>query len=80
MLIIKSFLNGERSGLIEKTSINELPYRIAMLEYLGFIDDNDVKKQFFKINEKLFKALAQILNGSERSVKGNIYVIDPRSV
>lgn len=69
--------DNARQNLVKLMAIRELPYQIAMLEQIGFIDH--LKKRFFKTNEKLFKGLATVLLANERSVKGNIYVLNSRS-
>ena len=58
-------------GLIDT---NNIPYQIALLDHIDFI--KHLKNQYVTSNEKLFKEIATLLNTNERTVKGNIYVLN----
>lgn len=49
---------------------NALPYQIAYLEYLGFV--NHLYNNYCNSNKELHKLLADILCANERAVRGNI--------
>ncbi|OJV15402.1 MAG: hypothetical protein BGO21_30885 [Dyadobacter sp. 50-39] len=57
---------------------NKLPYRIALLDTMGYLEF--LKSQF--ANQKsnhLYKILEKILSANERKIKGNILVINQKS-
>lgn len=66
-----------KQSLIELINTNDLPYSIAMLEYLGFI--KHLKVEHFTTNYKLFKAVANWFEVTERAVKGNLNVLNEKS-
>lgn len=74
---VASLKDTGRKSLVAQIAIKELPYQIAMLRFLGFIDY--LRKHYFRTNEKLFKELAAVLKANERAVKGNIYVLNSKS-
>lgn len=56
--------------LIDLIYSNKLPYKIAFLDYLGFI--KHLEKEHFQTKYKLNLELAKWFNTNERAVKGNI--------
>jgi hypothetical protein len=71
---VKQLSEPNKQRLIELISTNDLPYSIAMVEYLGFI--KHLKVEHFTTDYKLFKEVANWFEVAERAVKGNIYVLN----
>ena len=74
LLKVKQLSEPNKQSLVELISTNDLPYSIAMVEYLGFI--KHLKAEHFTTDYKLFKAVANWFEVDERAVKGNIYVLN----
>ena len=74
LLKVKQLSEPNKQSLVELISKNDLPYSIAMVEYLGFI--KHLKAEHFTTDYKLFKAVANWFEVDERAVKGNIYVLN----
>jgi hypothetical protein len=74
LLKVKQLSEPNKQSLVELISTNDLPYSIAMVEYLGFI--KHLKAEHFTTDYKLFKAVANWFEVAERAVKGNIYVLN----
>jgi hypothetical protein len=70
---VTKLTNESRTDLIKKLAENGLPYQIAMLDYLGFLDY--LHKSHFKTKYKLRAELVKILDATDRSIKGNISVL-----
>lgn len=70
---VKQLSEPNKQTLIELISTNDLPYSIAMFEYLGFL--KYLKAEYFEPDYKLFKEVAKWFNVAERTIKGNIYVL-----
>lgn len=75
--MVKELAEPQKQSLVELISTNSLPYRIAMIEYLGFL--KHLKAEHFKSDHKLFKEVAGWFEVGERAVKGNIYVLNDSS-
>jgi hypothetical protein len=71
---VKQLFEQNKQSLVELISTNDLPYSIAMLDYLAFL--KHLKAEHFKSDKKLFKAISEWFGASERAVKGNIYVLN----
>jgi hypothetical protein len=71
---VKQLSEPNKQRLTELINTNDLPYSIAMFEYLGFL--KHLKAEHFKTDYKLFKAVANWFEVNERAVKGNIYVLN----
>jgi hypothetical protein len=71
---VKQLSEPNKQRLTELISTNDLPYSIAMFEYLGFL--KYLKAEHFKTDYKLFKAVASWFEVAERTVKGNIHVLN----
>lgn len=71
---VKQLSEQNKQSLVELISTNDLPYSIAMLDYLAFL--KHLKAEHFKSDKKLFKAISEWFGTSERAVKGNIYVLN----
>jgi len=71
---VKQVSEPNKQSLVELISTNDLPYSIAMFEYLGFL--KSLKAEHFTTDYKLFKAVAKWFDVDERAVKGNIYVLN----
>jgi len=69
---VKPLSEPNKQNLIELISSNDLPYNIAMFDYLGFL--THLKKEHFTINTKLHKEISRWFNSDKegRAVKGNI--------
>lgn len=63
-----------RQSLIELISTNNLPYSIAMFDYLDFI--KHLKAEYLPINDKLFIEISKWFSVNDRAVKGNINVLN----
>ena len=74
---VKCFSREVQNKLIKLLSNNQLPYQIAMLDYLGFLDF--VYGENGQIKTALNKEIARILDSEERGVKGNISVLSEHS-
>jgi len=68
---------SEPNKLIDLISNNDLPYNIAMIDFLGFIEH--LKAKYFPTKDKLNKAVANLFDVTDRAVKGNINVLNPVS-
>ncbi len=75
--MVKKLSDEGKGKLLELISSNELPYCIALFDYLGFIKHLD--KEHFNTNYKRNKEISNWLNASEDSVKKNINVLDKGS-
>lgn len=67
---LEKVTGNNKTDLINKISNNSLPFQIAYIDYLGFIsylNDNHCNS-----NVALHKLIAEILNTTERAVRGNI--------
>lgn len=53
---------------------NDLPYQIAMIEFLGF--RKQIENEYFSVKNEVYKGIAEILGANVRSVKGNILVLN----
>lgn len=74
---VKQLSEPNKQNLVELISTNDLPYSIAMFEYLGFL--KHLRAEHFTTDYKLFKAVARWFGITERAVKGNIYVLNEHS-
>jgi hypothetical protein len=72
--IVKQLSEPNKQSLIELLSTNNLPYCIAMFEYLGFL--KHLKAKYFNSDKNLFKEVSNWFDVTDRAVKGNIYVLD----
>ncbi len=75
--LIKELKEDNLNLLILEISKNQLPYKIAMLDFLGFIEH--LRKEHFTIKAEVHKKLANLLDSSSREIKGNINVLNPVS-
>ena len=71
---VKQLSEPNKQSLIELISTNNLPYSIAMIEYLGFL--KYLKAEHLKADYKLFKEVSKWFDVTDRAVKGNIYVLN----
>ena len=68
-------LNPEKqSKLVKLIANNSLPYQMAMLDFLNFIEH--LKKNHFTTQTKTDQELSKILGTDERAVKGNRLVLN----
>ncbi len=67
----------DKDKLISLLVESNLPYQIAMLDYLGFL--KHLGKEYSCTKAELYKLVSDILNTPERPVKGNILVLNPIS-
>lgn len=75
--LLKDFSEIKVFSLIEQINSNELPYQIAMIDFLGFTDY--LEKMHCSTKNRLYKLVAKLFNASERSAKGNMLVLNPKS-
>jgi hypothetical protein len=77
----EGFCNGKKLNAIKIFNLlkaNKLPYRIALLDIIGYLDF--LKNQFAnQRSNKLYKILEKILSADERKIKGNKLVLNPKS-
>ena len=73
---ISSLNTDKQYKIIDLIFQNELPYCIALLDYLGFLSH---LKILLKNKTLIYKELAKILLTDERSVKGNMNVLNSYS-
>ena len=71
---VKTLSEPNKQSLIELITSNEMPYGIAMFDYLGFL--KHLKAKYLKIDSKLFKEISKWFEVVERTVSGNIYVLN----
>lgn len=71
---VKQLSELNKQTLFELICANGLPYSIAMFEHLAFI--KYLKSEHFTTNNKLFKAVGNWFGVTERTIKGNIYVLN----
>ena len=72
-----TFSDTQKERLISLIYTQELPYIIALFDYVEFI--KHLQKTHFTSKEKMFSELAKILNTTNRMVKGNINVLNAGS-
>jgi len=77
LLKVKQLSDPNKQQLFESISTNDLPYNIAMFDYLEFI--KHLRSEYFTSDYKLFIAVANWFQVDERAVKGNIYVLKAKS-
>ena len=72
LTVVKQLSEPNKQKLIELISSNDLPYKIAMCNYLGFL--NHLEKEYFQTKYKLHIEVAKWFNSDKkgRAVKGNI--------
>lgn len=75
--LIKNLKKSSEDKIIEHLISNDIPYQIAMLNFIGFIDH--LRLNFTTSTNNLYKVLGSILNTSERNIKGNYLVLNPNS-
>ncbi|MDP1621680.1 MAG: hypothetical protein Q8M08_04995 [Bacteroidales bacterium] len=75
--MVKDLTRTSVDTLVGFLRSNDLPYQIAMFDYLGFI--KHVEKEFGHSKTGLYKNMADILSTTARSVKGNINVLNSYS-
>lgn len=71
---VKQLSEPNKQSLIELISSNPMPYGIAMFDFLGFL--NHLTARHFTTGTKLFKEVAKWFEVADRSVKGNIGVLN----
>jgi len=71
---VKQLSEANKQSLFELICTNGLPYSIAMFEHLAFI--KYLKTEHFTTNNKLFNAVGNWFGVTERTIKGNIYVLN----
>ena len=72
---IKRLNADQRVRLIDRIVEMPIGYAVPMLKYLGYFDW--LKKKYALSNTFTFKHLAKALSATERTVKGNYYVMNP---
>jgi len=74
---VQQLLEPKKQSLVELISANDLPYSIAMFEYLGFM--KHLQAEYYTANSKLFKEVAKWFSVTDRAVKGNFLVLNEHS-
>ena len=73
----------EKNYLLDTKSLakhifsKKLPYQVAYLDYLGFIEN--INKNYSKSKTEANKLLSKILDTTERQIRGNVNVLNPNS-
>lgn len=62
--------------IVKHICTQSIPYKVAYLDYLGFIKHLE---SYTNKGVEIHKLLAEILDTTNRSIKGNINVLNPRS-
>lgn len=76
--LVKRLGSSQLNELFTLISQNDLPYRMAMIQFLGFIDY--LLKNHFKSQHEVFKYLARWFKFEDcRGIKGNFLVLNPKS-
>jgi hypothetical protein len=73
--LVSKLTPDNQNKLVDLIMRNKIPYIIALLDYLGFIDH--LQRNHFTIKYKLHRAIARMLGSNERTVKGNINSLNP---
>ena len=71
--LVKELSDPAKEKLIWFINNNELPYQVAMLDFLGFIDFYEKEYGYSRV--VIYKKIAEILTVTPRSVKGNYLVL-----
>lgn len=74
---VKVLSGGAVNLLVKLISDHPLPYQIAMFDYLNFLEF--LSEEYFDSKYKMHRELAKLLNTDERSIKGSINVLNPKS-
>lgn len=77
--LVKALSVESQTKLIGLIAAKDLPYQIAMFDFLGYL--KYLEQEHFDTKDKLYKGLATWLNAEKnvRSIKGNINVLSPKS-
>jgi len=71
---VKQLSEPNKQKLIELISKNDIPYIIAMFEYLGFL--NYLKDEHFSTKNNLYKGVSKWLGFDQRTIRGNYLVLN----
>ena len=71
--LVKELSDPAKEKLIWFINNNELPYQVAMFDFLGFIDFYE--KEYSYSRAVIYRKIAEILTVSPRMVKGNYLVL-----
>lgn len=74
---IQTLEAGSIGKIYQLLSDNNLPYKIALIDYLGFFEY--LYKQHCHTKDNAYLKLSEILNEDYRSVKGNLLVLNSSS-
>ena len=74
---VEKLNESKKTQLTDLLSSNDVPFQIAMFSYLGYFDY--LIKNYTQSKFKLNKLLAEILGCDERTIKGNIAVLQTYS-
>lgn len=75
--LIKQLPKEKHSALIDLIISKKLPYKIAFLDYVGFL--KHLENEHFQTKYKLNLELSKMLNTNARAIKGNISSLLPNS-
>jgi ribosomal protein S8 len=77
LIMVRDLSEESVDNLIGFLVSHDLPYKLAMLDFVGFI--KYVEKEYGSTKVDLYKNLADILLSTTRAIKGNINVLNPVS-
>ncbi len=77
--MVKSLSETNRDKLVELISSKDLPYGIAMFDFLGYLRHLETEhfESKYKLNKEVSKWFTSDKDG--RAVKGNISTLSPKS-
>lgn len=74
---IQAIISANSNNIYQLLIDNDLPYKIALLDHLGFI--SHLQKNHCNTKDKTYSKLSEILKEDYRSIKGNCLVLNPIS-
>lgn len=77
LTLVMALSQSQQDSLIDLLTENPLPYKIAMLAKVGFL--TYAQQNYCPTKQQLYKLLAQLLGASERVMKGNVLVLQPKT-
>lgn len=71
---VKELPSPSQQNLLESIATSDLPYIIAMFDFLGFL--KHLEDEHFKTKNELHKQVAKLIGSTDRAVKGNVNVLN----
>ena len=75
--LVKAINQSSLEMLYKTIALNDLPYQVAMLDFLGFV--KYCERNYVTTKVELVKIICEILGAVMRQVKGNLLVLNPNS-